>query len=127
MGGRRAEMEQTHSISSVAISAGIAATFAVLSCDGVTSPAPSDTRPILFTARVDHTGLVMDADGSNAHRASDKFPDCGYDYRSVTWAPDGSRLAAECFWDVRIFVADSPADRRGGLARIGPRLHDWPR
>jgi Tol biopolymer transport system component len=77
-----------------------------------------DAAKIAFASGVS-VGLniwVMDADGSNAHRASDSFPDCGYNYRSVTWAPDGSRLAAECFWDVRIFDLTTGSTR--SLSRL---------
>ncbi len=46
---------------------------------------------------------VMNPDGSDAHVASSAFPTCGYDYTSLTWAPSGDRLAAECWGDVSIF------------------------
>jgi TolB protein len=46
---------------------------------------------------------VMNADGSDAHLASSAFPTCGYSWTSLTWAPSGDRLAAECWGDVSIF------------------------
>jgi Tol biopolymer transport system component len=52
---------------------------------------------------------IMDADGSNPHNAG--FPSCVYDYRSLTWAPTGDQLAAECFRDTQIF------DLRSGQVR----------
>ncbi len=64
---------------------------------------------------------VMNPDGSDAHVASDEFSTCGYTYTSLTWAPSGDRLAAECWGDVSIF------DLRSGQSHPIPvSSRPWP-
>jgi len=46
---------------------------------------------------------IVNADGSDPHRASSGFPQCFFDYTSISWAPTGDRLAAQCFEDTSIF------------------------
>ena len=69
---------------------------------------------------------LMNADGSDAHAASSSFPTCGNGYTSLTWAPAGDRLGAECWADISIF------DLRTGESyslsdRLGARTStpDW--
>ena len=54
---------------------------------------------------------LMSPDGSNAHLASAQLPTCGYGWTSITWAPDGNRLAGECFWHVSVFDLNADTAR----------------
>ncbi|MBV9880903.1 MAG: PD40 domain-containing protein [Gemmatirosa sp.] len=75
--------------------------------DGVVSyPAwsPDGTRIAFVSRRVTQSRIwLMDADGGHAAPLDDRFPACPTEFRTITWAPAGDRLAAECYTDTWIF------------------------